>query len=499
MPSDANMNPAQAAERLMGQGRAADAIALLAPIVERGGADLMVMTTYAEALKGAERLEAAIAIYAQAAQAWPKSAVAEHNLAGALGDAQHFAASEAATRRAFAKGLDAPETWLVHARALQGQDRFDEAQDAYRQALRRRPDYADAHGDLAALIWMRTEDVALACAALDGALASRPGEAALSLKKARLLEFAGDLEGAYGVLLEALTRNPEQPLVHVPAAQIAANLDPERALDHARRAFAAAPEHEAVLAALAQANLAAGRADEAAAAAEAFLKPRPTDQYGLALLATAWRLMGDDRYQALYDYDRFVGQYQIEPPAGWTSLEAFLEDLAAALARLHPFLTHPVGQSLRHGSQTQQDLVLSTDPAVRAFFGAIDAPIHRHIAGLGAGDDPLRRRSTGAYRFNGAWSVRLRPDGFHANHTHAKGWLSSAFYVALPAAVEEGHQGWLKFGEPGVPTAPPLAAEWFVKPRPGLLVLFPSYMWHGTVAFSGEAPRLTIAFDVVPG
>ncbi len=48
-------------------------------------------------------------------------------------------------------------------------------------------------------------------------------------------------------------------------------------------------------------------------------------------------------------------------------------------------------------------------------------------------------------------------------------------------------------------TRPKLEAEHFVKPPPGLLVLFPSYMWHGTVPFSGEAPRLTVAFDLIPG
>ena len=31
------------------------------------------------------------------------------------------------------------------------------------------------------------------------------------------------------------------------------------------------------------------------------------------------------------------------------------------------------------------------------------------------------------------------------------------------------------------------------------LALFPSYMWHGTVPFTGAKPRLTFAFDLVPG
>ena len=31
-----------------------------------------------------------------------------------------------------------------------------------------------------------------------------------------------------------------------------------------------------------------------------------------------------------------------------------------------------------------------------------------------------------------------------------------------------------------------------------MLVLFPSYFWHGTVPFVSDQPRLTVAFDAVP-
>ena len=48
---------------------------------------------------------------------------------------------------------------------------------------------------------------------------------------------------------------------------------------------------------------------------------------------------------------------------------------------------------------------------------------------------------------------RLRPGGGrHVNHTHPQGWLSSAFYVDLPEAVNGGGEaGWILFGEPGCP------------------------------------------------
>jgi hypothetical protein len=40
--------------------------------------------------------------------------------------------------------------------------------------------------------------------------------------------------------------------------------------------------------------------------------------------------------------------------------------------------------------------------------------------------------------------------------------------------------------------------EAYVTPTIGQLALFPSYLWHGTVPFTDEAERLTVAFDIVP-
>ena len=63
--------------------------------------------------------------------------------------------------------------------------------------------------------------------------------------------------------------------------------------------------------------------------------------------------------------------------------------------------------------------------------------------------------------------------------------------------MDGSRAGWLKFGEPGstVPGCPP---EHFVRPEPGMLALFPSYFWHGTVPFGHGGRRLTAAFDVLP-
>ncbi|MHB8528726.1 MAG: putative 2OG-Fe(II) oxygenase [Caulobacteraceae bacterium] len=485
-------------ELLLNLGRAEEALAVVAPLAGQPTADLHLLTVQGESLKALGQLEEARGAFDRAVRATPQSAVAEHNLASVLGDLERFAESEAAVRRAFAKGLHAPESWLVLARSLVGQGRNAEAEQAYRQAIARRPDHVEAQAELAQLVWMQTEDASAATRALDDAIAAFPGLQALRLKRAELLQACGDPEGAYAAVADTVARPDAEPMMHVIAARFSMSRDPRRALAHAHQGARLLADNPVAQSTLIEAHFAAGEAAAALPIAERLHAAAPTDQHALAMLATAWRLLGDARYAALYDYASFVRTWRIDTPEGWSDLDSFVADLATSLEALHTHRTHPVGQSVRHGSQTSQRLTLSTDPVIRAFFGAVDGPIRRHIQALGAGGDPLRSRITGDYRFNGEWSVRLEGSGHHADHVHPRGWLSSAFYVSLPSAVERGREGWLKFGEPGVPTAPALGPEHFVKPEPGLLALFPSYMWHGTIPFGGAEARLTIAFDVIP-
>ena len=491
-------------ELLTGLHRPAEAAVATAPLLAAPGVSEALLSAHATALRGLERDEEALAIYRRAAQAFPCSSTAEHNVAAVAGDLLRHGEAETAARSAFAKGGDAPETWMALGRALQGQDRFEAAEDAFREALRRRPVFAEAQQALAQLVWMRTEDVAKASAAIDAAIVAAPSATSLRQVKAALLDAAGEPQAAYAALTDGASARAAleaDPQLHLAAARVALRLDPERARAHAEAALAVLPDLEAAQTALCEAHLATGDGPAAAVLAEAMRRRRPLDQHVLAYLATAWRLMGDGRYAALYDYEAFVRPWALEPPAPWSSLDAYLADLALALTRAHGLRAHPIGQSLRGGTQTSQNLRASADPAIAAFFSVIEGPIRAYMNGLGAGKDPLRARNTGRYAIEGVWSVRLRPGGGrHVDHVHTRGWISSACYIALPPAVEEpGHQGWIKFGEPGVPTRPTLQAEHYVKPEPGRLVLFPSYMWHGTVPFEGEAPRLTVAFDLVPG
>lgn len=425
----------------------------------------------------------------------PSSVVAEHNLASVLGDLGDFAGAAAATERALAKGGDAPETWLVRGRALQGLGRLDEAEAALATAIERRPDYAVAHRDLAQLRWMRTADVRHAL----GLIAAAPPTPELIRVHATVLTEAGEGAAAAALLARAVAAHPAHPDLRLLAAAACGRQgDAAAQLAHATAALRLAPSSTEAAKAAAEALLHAGRAGEAAALAERLMAAVPDDQGAIALACTAWRLTGDPRYALWCDDAGLVSATTIATPPGWPDLPAFLTDLAADLATRHRWRTHPLEQSVRHGSQTQEDLARLDVPVLRALFAALDAPITAHIAALGPGDDPVRRRLASGYRFAGAWSVRLTPGGFHSDHVHPQGWLSSAFYVDLPEAVAAEPAGWLALGRPGVPTQPRLGPARHIRPEPGRLVLFPSYLWHGTEPFGGDAARLTVAFDLLP-
>ena len=266
----------------------------------------------------------------------------------------------------------------------------------------------------------------------------------------------------------------------------------------AEQAAGKVPHNDGVVAAFCQALLAKGDPRGAEQVAQTLLNRAPLNQLFIALHATALRMLGDERYHMLYDYDAFVFTSPLDAPKGWKSAEAYLDDLIEGLDAAHQFKTHPFHQSVRHGSQISS-INGSDHPALRAFRESCAGPVQRYIDRLTPGEDPLRSRNIGGFRMFSTFSVSLKPSGFHVNHVHPQGWLSSACHLRLAEDDPSNDKaGWLKFGEPGIATKPALSAEKYVKPEPGVMAIFPSYMWHGTERFDSGNARLTVASDIVP-
>jgi len=477
------------------------AVDALAPLAASRHANGSVLMLYGHALMATGRKKEAEAAFRGWLKKEPHSKDAALRLAAVLADTGRSAEAESLVREVAARHGTTPESAFVLGRALLGLARFDEAEDQFRHVVHARPDHQAAHANLMELVWMRCGDIREASRALDRALRAQPQLAGLRVTKSRLLLSARMPGEALAELDAGLAMAPRDTTLLTSAITVALELDGTRALEYAKRLREGSPQDRATRVAMGNAYLATGDAQAALAIAEALHRSDPHDGQALAMTADAQRMLGDPRYRELLDYQHLVRAALIDVPAGWPTLEAYLAELAADLERVHVLHAHPVGNSLREGSQIPLVPEGSPFASIRAFPQAIDGSIRRYMQAIGTGSDPMRKRNTGRYRISGMWSVRLRPHGFHVNHYHPEGWISSACYLHLPGAVDRpGGEGWLKFGEPAFPTRPVLEPEYFIRPKPGLLALFPSYVWHGTVPFAGTPAdtRVTIAFDVVP-
>jgi uncharacterized protein (TIGR02466 family) len=489
------------AEALLVQGRADEAVALTETLVNGDAPSHLALASHSGALKLAGRSENALVFDLRAIERFGSSPIAWHNYAATLDDLGRAEEAVAAAEQAFRLGLDAPQTFALYARALRAAGNHERADYAYKQSLQRAPATVGVSVEYANYVWMTTGDLAAADMVLDRAFAASAPPAPLLVAKATLYDAAGQPERVAALLQAASQRLPGNLEILGAAIHFALRQAQIEAADtYVRLAQAVAPQDRGIIQYAAIVDLAQGRPDVALAKLRATLVEHPVDQSLWGWAATAARAVGDPLYGELCDYDATVAAYDIATPDGWPTLEAFLSDLRKSLKAMHIYQQHPTNQSLRHGSQSMHLLTGSRDPAIQAFFRAVDAPVRAHMARLGQGTDPLRRRNTFDYHIQGAWSVQLRPNGFHRDHFHPEGWLSSAFYVETPDEALESpeKQGWIGFGRPPFVTDPPMEPAHFIKPKPGRLVLFPSYMWHGTVPFTTDETRLTIAFDAVP-
>lgn len=350
------------------------------------------------------------------------------------------------------------------------------------------PLWLEGQDALARIRWEMGEEAA-SLAGLTAALAAHPAHEGLHAVHLRLLADRGDYARAADAARDAaLACGAAAGFALWEAAY--AGLAGEH--DRAERLFAALPSdlpgrapHEA------RHRIRRGELDRAEALLERIRTAAPDDIPAWSLTELVWRAGGDSRSRWL------SGQAGLSASLELGLSRDELDELAELLRALHRLRAHPLGQSLRGGTQTRHRLFDRRDPQLARLREALRAAVAAYVSALPPRDPdhPLLRHRGAALDFAGSWSVRLTRSGHHVSHIHPAGLLSSACYISLPALDARSCEGWLELGVPPRDlelALPPLA---MVEPAAGRVALFPSYLFHGTRPFAG-GERLTVAFDV---
>jgi len=97
-------------------------------------------------------------------------------------------------------------------------------------------------------------------------------------------------------------------------------------------------------------------------------------------------------------------------------------------------------------------------------------------------------------KLDSLWVNLLKSGGHHSGHIHPHSVLSGTFYVEVPTG-----SGAIRFEDPRLPlmmAAPPCAEAFVtVEPRPGLLLMWESWLRHEVLPGTGKGERLSISFN----
>ena len=432
-----------------------------------------------------ERRELAIPALRRAVELAPNEPLIMHGLARTLLEAGLPSVDEFA--RAMKLAPDKPEVVMGMVAALMADGRVEAAIEGLEIALRKQPLWVAGQILLSEVRWSEGAREGFT-SNFDEAIALHPNSLDLRREQLNLLIHAEQFDAVLERLADArnLSGDDRMFLSHEATARAETGdfAEADRLFERLIPFANSKTEMRRV-----RHLLKSGRPVEAAEAIEPWLT-QPENEVFWPYAASAWRLIGDPRSNWLEGDQRFIGVYDLTeslPP---------LDGLADTLRKLHTSRSQPLVQSVRGGTQTDGILFQRIEPEIVALREAIRDAVRKHAEALPPVDEthPLLRWRPKRIEFTGSWSVRLTGGGSHSIHVHPMGWLSSALYLVVPPNLDDD-AGSLVLGESPPQIAADLPPHHQVQPKPGLLALFPSWMWHGTRPF-GEGERMTVAFDV---
>lgn len=367
-----------------------------------------------------------------------------------------------------------------------------------RQYVAHRP--GDAQGWFSLAEALRTTglvDEALAC--LDDAVARFPDNARLRFCQALALQERGDFPRTLQALDATLSIAPDHRAARITRCQLLIKSRPKGGAMQVLDGVEAFVGRNLALARLQLTALFSDNAlPELVAKSEHELAQYAGDTTITYLQAVALARLGRaDEARSVITLDRFIDIAMLPVPAGFSSREAFCDQLAAEIARNPDFIPDPRGKATREGLLTWH-VRNAESPAVEALLAQIKKQVDGYIARLGDSTHSFAKAKPDKAKL-AAWGVLTEADGHQKSHLHPSGWLSGVFYVEAPRPPgESAFRGPLLLGALDEEEVDPPWGTLEVEPIPGRIVLFPSYLPHATMPPGITGRRIVVAFDVVP-
>jgi len=456
-------------------------------------------TLLGQVQRNQERHEDAVASAAEALKFQPRMRALHLNYANALDRAGRGREALEVYETLAKQALDSAELALSLARAQYTEGKRKEAEEILEQGVGKWPNSLPLHTALARVRALRGEGEK-ATAFAEAEIERRPTDLPLRLAVADALHRGKHHQRALQILADALKLSPDSAPVLTAFGIILDELDRPldglKALRHAANSSSDARNSQRnLLSTLIRAN----QAQEALTIARALRVQDPDEQYLIAIETLALRRLGDESYKKIADFDRYVRCYNVEAPSGYFTVHNFNATLADTLRRQHRIGAHAFDQTLHNGSQTGRNLIALKEPVLTTFMKAADASVRDYISRLpDDSSDAVGKRKQNRYRFENLSSTRLLNEGHLPNQVHDRGWITG-LYVAAYSPSEQRRfprAGHIMLGAPNRPVLNCGPEQW-IEPREGLLVLFPSYIWHGVAPIEG-AELLTLSFNVMP-
>ena len=197
------------------------------------------------------------------------------------------------------------------------------------------------------------------------------------------------------------------------------------------------------------------------------------------------------------DVDRFVRCVKLSITDDGMRGEKFWEIIAASL--LEGRTDHNWEEEVHsiRGMHRIPRLEQHDDKQIQRLLGEIRPHVDRYVADLRTNGQSISPWIPQKYYVT-SWALISSGYGYVVPHIHCFGWITGVLYIAGPNEIgPDGYPvGALRIGPPKAAANEVGWPDVAIAPKPGTLVLFPSYFTHWTLPLGKPALRISIAFDV---